>query len=421
MRELIGRIIKNDYLKVYFFDIIAKVFSALISILIIRVLSVGDYAEYTFFFSISSFFSGVLGSGLGLAYTTYAVPLREEGENEDICLYRGLRNGLLLVYPLLSLLCYVGIKNIIGGSQVTIIFGVLYGMLLSLNQINTVFFQARKNYVTAGIIANIRSVFLSIALVVILSVLGNQNVIWIYAMYVWAIVVSLLITSMYIHKISRGVIASKKNNYILNMLRDGIWTILYMFVISAFNQLDVMMLKLYRTSEEVADYGVALKYYSLIISLLPAIQVVLRVNSASKEMKSSNARKTKIIEWTKKSLPISVMALVLGVLAAQFLFPILNGKKYDGAIVAFDILMIGAALSYITAPNVSIMVNAKKQKVLFVLSVVSFTANIFGNYFFIPKGGIVAAAITTIVAHFILNGGSTIYLLLDKGKADNNV
>ena len=186
-----------------------------------------------------------------------------------------------------------------------------------------------------------------------------------------------------------------------------------MFAISAFNQVDVMMLKIFTNDTAVANYGVAFKYYTLVISLLPAIQVVLRVNSSGSEMKDPKYRKNKVIQWTKKITPIAMLLMLVGIVGAKFLFPIINGKQYDSAIYAFDVLMLGAALSYITAPNVSIMVGARKQKVLFVLSAISFVTNVVGNYIFIPSGGIIAAATATIVAHFILNGGSTLYLLLD--------
>lgn len=407
------RWLKNDYVKVYMFDMIAKGFSALISILIIRILTVNDYSEYTFFFSISSFLSGILGSGIGLAYTTYAVELRETNKQADALLFHEMIKKLLFIYPMLSLACFIVIVSFVGGNALTVFMGIFYGMLLSFNQIMIVFFQARKKYIVAGLVSNIKSILLSIILAVIL-LSKNCNIRAVYSVYVLTIAASMIVSYCLISRnIGRIELESVANHSLKNMLKDSIWTILYMFAISAFNQVDVMMLKIFTNDTAVANYGVAFKYYTLVISLLPAIQVVLRVNSSGSEMKDPKYRKNKVIQWTKKITPIAMLLMLVGIVGAKFLFPIINGKQYDSAIYAFDVLMLGAALSYITAPNVSIMVGARKQKVLFVLSAISFVTNVVGNYIFIPSGGIIAAATATIVAHFILNGGSTLYLLLD--------
>ena len=405
--------LKNDYVKVYIFDMIAKAFSALISILIIRILTVNDYSEYTFFFSISSFLSGILGSGIGLAYTTYAVELRETNKHADALLFHEMIKKLLYIYPMLSMVCFIIIVSFVGGNALTVFMGILYGMLLSFNQIMIVFFQARKKYIVAGLVSNIKSILLSLILAVIL-LSKNCNILAVYSVYVLTIAASMIVSYCLIYRnIGRIELESVANQSLKNMLKDSIWTILYMFAISAFNQVDVMMLKLFTNDTAVANYGVAFKYYTLVISLLPAIQVVLRVNSSGSEMKDPKYRKNKVIQWTKKITPFAMILLIVGIVGAKLLFPIINGKQYDSAIYAFDVLMIGASLSYITAPNVSIMVGSRKQKVLFILSAISFITNVVGNYFFIPSGGIIAAAIATVVAHFILNGGSTLYLLLD--------
>lgn len=414
---MLQRIFKSDYAKVYFFDIIAKIFAAVISIIIIRVLSVKDYSEYTYFFSISSFLSGILGSGLGLAYTTYAVEMRERDINSDIYLYRELERKLFIIYPIISCICLWGIKSFFGGTYITIIFGIIYGMLLSFNQINIVFFQARKSYVTAGIISNIKSLLLSIVLSILLVVGNHDAIVWIYFFYIISVMVSIVVTSYYIKRIVENEQHCEKfqKSYLRYMLKDSVWTILYMFIISAFNQMDVMMLTGLSNERAVASYGVAYKYYALVISLLPAIQVVLRVNCSGKQMSDAVERRKRVISWVKKSSPIALIVLFIGIIGASIFFPYINGKKYNDAISAFNILMVGAALSYITAPNVSIMVGAKKQKILCVFSLCSFIVNIVGNYFFIPIGGIVAASIATVVSHLILNGGSTLYLII-KGK-----
>lgn len=416
---MIGRIkklIRNDYLIVYFFDIIAKCFSAIISILIIRALTVEDYAEYTMFFSVSSLLSGVLGNGMGLAYTTYAVEIRETQEDADGYLFKELSNKLFVLYPIVSLLCYFIIGNFVKGTKITILFGVIYGMLLAMNQINTVFFQARKRYFVAGLIANIRSVILSVLLFVVINISRENSIKEIYLLYIFTICIALIISYARIYKIIKRNSSTNVRGMLFDMLRDSFWTIMYMLVVSAFSQLDVFMIEYYRTAEEVAFYGVAYKYYALVISVLPAIQVVLRVNCSNKDMLDCKVRKGKILDWIKKSWIIGGILLACGTVGAHVCFPIVNGEGYNESIYTFDILLVGAVLSYLTAPCVSIMVATKKQKVLFVLAVIALMFNFIGNNIFIPRSGIMAAAVVTVLSFFILNGGSALYLLLERSE-----
>ncbi len=406
--------LKSDYFKVYFFDMIAKLFTVIISILIIRCLTEDDYAQYTLFGSIGSFISGVLGSGIGLAYTRYAVILRQKKAGMDAILYKSLRKRM--VYTVL-LLFIITIFILLLTSNFTFIFtlGVVYGLTLALYQLNVVFFQARERYSVGGIISNIKNIAVAIAIYIVFLVPGKIRVFPVLIIYSSAILVSWIITTCYINflLINEKIEFDKRTNYLGIMFQESVWIILYMFMLSAFNQLDVLILNYTRPASDVAHYGVAYKYYANVLSLLPALQVVLRVKNSSLEMvENPKYRNMSVIAWIKKSTPFAILLLIVGCITAQFAFPFLNGHVYDSAILTFNILLIGACLSYVTAPNVSVMLAAKKHKLLFLLSIGSFLINFIGNIIFIPKFGANAAAITTVMAHFFLNGGSTFILLI---------
>ena len=412
--------LNNPFIKVYFFDMVSKLFTIVITILIIRFLTHEEYADYTVYNSIGSFISGVLGSGIGLAYTRYAVLLRQKKSGEDGLLYWILRKKMFFV---VSLLFVTGMLVLVALGKFTYvnILGIIYGLLLSLYQLNVVFFQARERYSIGGVVSNVKNIVVALAVLVLFILKLPEALFPLLIIYISALFASLIFTTIYINnklKIKQNDM-ELANTYLSAMFKDSIWIILYMFMLSAFNQLDVFILKYFRDSIEVASYGVAFKYYANILSLLPAIQVVLRVKNSSIEMaEDPRLRRESVIRWVKKASPLAIVLLVVGCIGAQIVFPVLNGKEYNSAIITFDILLIGACLSYVTAPNVSVMLAAGKQKTLFFLSIGSFLINFIGNILLIPKYGQNAAALTTILAHFFLNGGSTIILLIHDNKSE---
>lgn len=409
---------KSNFAVVYYFDVVAKASVLFLSIVIIRNLTVMDYAQYTLFYSIGSFIPGVLGSGVGLAYTRYAVTLRERQEYLDGVLFTRLKLYMLILTLLIGLFSigiYLAFNNIF---NVVHIYGIFWGLFSTLYQLNVVFFQAREKYIYSGILANIKNLTIALPLLFVFCVIGQNNIYIVLSVYLAATIASWLGACLYINNILR------REHFILHdyteiscnqMLKDSIWTVLYMCTLNAFNQTDVMFLTRFCSPHEVAIYGVANKYYLVVLSLLPAILIVLRVKYSKGTIANNIVqRRSTIINWLKISGIFAILLIIIGSIASMLLFPYLNGEEYNESIIVFNILLIGASLSYMTAPNVSLMVSSGKQKVLFFLSLGSFLLNFIGNLIFIPRYGANAAAFTTIFAHFLLNGGSTVYLLLER-------
>jgi O-antigen/teichoic acid export membrane protein len=92
--------------------------------------------------------------------------------------------------------------------------------------------------------------------------------------------------------------------------------------------------------------------------------------------------------------------------------PILNTTEYNSAIPLFNILMIGVGISYITAPNVGVMMASRKHKLMCFFAFIAFLINLAGNYFFIPVYGALAASVTTVVSQTFLNISCTLAIIL---------
>lgn len=392
------------------FDIISKIGSAVISLLIIRILTVDEYADITFFNSIATFLSGVIGSGLTLSFVRYYAESISRGDANK-GLFSFLLEVILSLYTIIA--CGFVIYSVINESNVDLLMmALLFSFFVSYISAIQAYFQANNSFSNAGLVGNLRVVLL-LTVIVVVYILNKETFTPLVIMmaYVGTGLITVLIGLLSIKKTNRLSFQSDKGNSKV-MLREGIWLMLYCLIVNLFNQLDIFMMNTWHMVNDVAQYGVAFKYYAIALSLLPAIQTVLRVKTANKNIIDSDKAKADIaLKWIKKSALLVVAIVAVGELLAEPVLRLLNGTNYDEAIPIFRVLLIGMGISYMTAPNVSLMMSGNKQRIMCVIATFSLITNFICNYIFIPKFGGLAASYTTVVSQAILNVACTIIVI----------
>lgn len=405
-----------DFFQVFAFDIVSKIFMVVITIILIRLLSLTQYDDIVKFTAISGIFLGILGTGISLSYIRYSTEQLSRGEKSSVGMHT-VSSIIIICLSFLMLILVPLFTNVYKTSTELVIYASFYGLLLSLINMNQAFFQSRELYVKSGVINNLKNVFMLFALIcaiIFLAELKTQVVFLIY-------IVSGLIALVYgIVKIYKGVHLSDVISDLSKcklMIEDSFSIVIYCVFINLLNQVDIIMITNMMTKEDVAMYGIALKYYSLLLTLLPSIQAVMKVRTSKKEyIDNAGQRKNFSSSWLKKSGFIIIPSCILIILTSGIFMPILNGHKYDGSINAFRILVIGVAISYLFASNTALMITARKFKMLYLLALVALIINFVVNWFLIPIWGINAAAASTLISQAILNVAATICILLDKGE-----
>jgi O-antigen/teichoic acid export membrane protein len=400
--------IPNDFRQVFTFDMISKGLTALITIVIIRSLTVEVYASYTMFYSIANLFLGILGHGIGLAYVRFsAEKFSLKKTSKDEIIYPGLlivslvSLGALFVAPVLRL----GIpSSLLSGS-------IIVGWLLSCQQLVISYFQAREEYKISGIISNLRNILLFVCLVILLMVLGKNEINSIMITYTMSGFLVTCVAFIFIRK--KGNIGKPNDTKELKLfVGASFWLMLYNSVNQSFGQIDIQMLRILAGETEIAIYGVAYKYIALMALLLPTLKTVLRVRMSKHEMTSSTERQRQFaIRWMKKSLVVSGVICGSAIIGAQFLFPYINGSQYNTAILPFQVMAISMFFSYVFAPSSGLVMSMGKYKLQFFIACIAVLSKIIGNYFLIPKYGVLGASITYAMSYFILNCSFSIYVL----------
>lgn len=393
---------------VTFFDFISKIFSMATFIILIRLLSTSDYADFTFFNAVSLLVYSIIGGGLNTAYIRYESENISRRNSISINLYF-FNLKMLTLLSFIIFFIFMIFKNQFtslffsrGNYGTLILFGIFFSYTLSLQRLNESFFQSNGNFKNAGLIGTLKNSLLLISIVVPLFFI-KMTIIEVLFIYM---ITSLVISSAFTIKIIKSVLYNKSENNFLRgeYINSSFWLILYCLFLGIFSNSDVFFVSHFLNKTSLANYGIASKYYYLLLSMLPSITTVLRVRTAKSDMIDSLHKQRGFgVNWIKKTSIIIVPVIILGVFLTKYLFPIINGPGYIDSIIPFQILCVGAGISYIFSPNVNILMAMKKYKLLCAIGFFSLLINLICNYFFIQIYGIIAAAIIEVATNAFNN------------------
>ena len=405
----------SDFLNVIVFDIFSKAFSVLTTFFLIRILSTENYSLYAKFSSISSLLFGILGSGICLSFVRFFV--YKKSENNSNCNYLYYSSFSIISALFLLSIGFIPLFSVAYKAPTfTIFLALLYGMVLSYNQLFQSYFQANNLYFKSGIVSLLKTLVIFLFVLLLGVILKISNLDLILFCVILVTIASYFLSRLLFRKhfsIERRI----RPDVLKEMLLECFWLILYRLILTSFEQMDVFMITLKMDDYSLSCYSVAYKYYSLLLTLLSSIQAVLRVKTSHNEIvKSISLQKKVTKKWIMISLPISICVVAIGFFVSPFLIPFLNSNKYPESITVFRILLIGCGLSYVTAPNMGVMMATGKHKLLCFIATISLVTNIIGNHFLIPIYGINGAAFITILSQFILNFSVTCYILFRKEK-----
>ena len=400
-------LIPKDFSTVWIFSMASKALQVVITVLLVRILTIEDYANYTVFFTTSSTILGVTGQSVALAYVRYNTErMSESGGSckDSLVVFSQLLNlgctALLLIgtYPLAELM---------GVSAQLMLASIVYGFFLGAVQLNIAFFQSRERYAKSGIIDNAKQVVLLGALAIAIA-LGAGSLGSVVAAYCISGLICAMYSYVLIAKSSRGdeggVTLALNSSEAREFLVVSVWLILYSITTQLYNQMNITMLSVFGTQHDVAEFGVASKYYSMLLILLPSIKTVLRVRMSKAEMTHSTVKQRQFaVKWFKRTGVLFAVGIAVCAIGSTFAFPLLNGEQYNKAILTFQILSLSAFFAYFLAPSSALIMSLNRYRLQFGIAIISLAINLIGNMLLIPQMGSAGTAIATTLSQLVLN------------------
>lgn len=403
-----------DYGTVFSYDMLNKFIAGLCNIIVVRMLTEGEYANYTVFNSIASVVSGMIGSGIATAYLRLSVKHRSAGENDDSGYYTfSLMVSFVLYMIVLIFGRYIGI--IYKTSLLIVVLSIAEAAILSLCQLNLYVYQAREKYGYGGKIYNLRNIVIFCALVFVLFCCENKSAYLVMLSTIIAGVIALVMSFVFLNKLNDFKLfsISIKINEIRQLVFEMKWLVLYFVILALMNAVDVIVLSKITNSYYVANYGVAFKYYALFMSLIPSIAAVLRVKCSTTEFEESSKKRIDFLKnWIKKTSVIALIGMIIIPVVSYFLWDVINGVGYSLAYKCFVVFLLGAMMSYIFSPSINFLLSAGMHKKLCLIAFFALLFNLVGNYIMVNRFAAVGVTIITVVSQAILNCGGAIVLII---------
>ncbi len=187
----------------------------------------------------------------------------------------------------------------------------------------------------------------------------------------------------------------------------------YLLLFTSYDKaIDSLMIKLFRSSEEVGWYGLAYKIYANLI--LPAYFFVSSIFPLMAKQKKSWQ---KIYSW-------GIIILLLGALFtiplvyvfSPWFIAILAGREFLISVIVIRILLFALVFSFVNHLNGFLIISWGNQWQLLIFGVIALLFNLVSNVLFIPRYGMLAAAWVTVFTEAIICFLTSGFLIIKNSK-----
>lgn len=410
--SLSSSVMIKNLTKVFINDILVGIVKLLTIIIIIRSLTVSDYAAYIVFATVAFLMPALIGGGLNNALIRYSSEYISLSNKKPFELYIFSFIFQIILYVLTCILfVLLGVNVIIflfgeGIFKLSFYYGLIAGFGSLLLNSGKAIFQAEENfnaYIKIIWFREIVVLFFILLLYIINKRLDFENI------AIIVIVVNIIAGIFVLSHILTGYKISNIFNFLetdLILIKNFIiatnWLTLYFVVLTGMQRLDIFMLLHFSSKNEIANYGVALQYYTIGLLLLGSIHVVLLPKFSKIDMQERYKQKEFVKKWLKITAWL-IVPISLGAILIKPLFNIVSGFQYEKAYYMFLIFAIGIWISLMFSPLINILISRKSFRFLFFLSIIALFINFFGNYFMIPIWGGIGAVIAIVFSNAVIN------------------
>lgn len=348
---------KRGFLSTFVLDVVARGLSAVTLILLLRALSVANFAFIVLLLNVGQFLGSAATGGIRLRYTRLEAERVSRGEEEPSAFHATLLSGTGLIVA-------AGILGIAGASVLDVgeaserlafvAIGTAYTLGSASIEMAVFHYQAQLAFTRAGLLQVARSaVQVVVAVAVTAGLLESGEAIGLY----FAIGVGLvaLVVAAPLALATRGTARGIEGRF--GFGRETAALTLYSMASAGWAYLDLFLVAALLDDAAVAAYGAALRYVSIVLGPVPAMVSVLRVRTAQSDMiDSDEAQIAMMRRWARQTAPPVLAILVLAAIAAIWLIPLIDGGRYPDSVPIFQVLLATAFAQLITLPNSSLLI-----------------------------------------------------------------
>lgn len=381
----------RSLVQVLSFDVISKFLWGITGIALIRFMAELQFARYTLAMSLALIATQILGASFNRIYIIGHRRLRLTGPSSflgfEVLVIAG---GIAAALPL---------RRFTDGMYWYIVALVSANCLADL--LRTIY-QKELEFLRLSVFELGKAVSVSLAIIVLIGIRGHDLRSWevlaAQAGIVLTVVLALLPRRVNWHELRDPGGALRVAGQVVG--GDYRYLFAYFFLLAFFSQVDVVMLRVIAGNLELATYGAAFRYYTVLLLALSAVHVVLLPLVQGARTTSELAR---LFEKHRRTLGLFALSVALVAWGAQWLIPWVDGGRYPDAVVVFRILAASAIVSFAFSPHANLVMVTEDFRFLFGLMAVGLVLAVSLNALLIPSFGAVGAAFATLISFGVVN------------------
>ena len=393
----------KNIIKIFTSHLIVKAIGILNIVIVLLYFSIENFGNYSFTLLVLNLFSITVDPILSSYLVDYKV-----------FNYNRYNFGILVITLFLGVLSYFLIDALILNIPIVlfILFSLTYVVSASLKS----YLNIKDRYYNYGIVDVVRQLCILATTVIYFYGLKYNDYLQLLELnYLISSIAMILLAILFLKKAE--IEFSLQFQKLKKLLFNSKFLIFYIAIVPLITFIDSYFVESFLTEEDLGMYSFSIKIYSISLMLVVPIFTILNIKQI--EIAKENNYLNFIRGNFKKTGSLSLVILVLSIL---FNWVLVNSVYtiYRESFWITNILILGSFITYISLPF-SFLIAYRKYKYLFGLGVLAILLNIFINYFFIAKYGMIVAAISTFISQFIINFGAAIfsYYLLKLNKYED--
>jgi len=406
--DIFKKRIANEIGFVFIGQSIRAVLNLLLVVFLSRNLNISDFGKISFFIVILHFTSSLIELGLSPSIVKIAsnyIELKRINDSYSIfklgLLIRLCINGfaILLSYPISSLIAIHVYHEI---ELIPVLrLAIVAGSIFNFGNIIISILRTLRKFVFVAILQPL----IVVSNVIIIFFLFNFNLREVNYVFWTFILVPIIIYFGFIFSIPfKKIIKAEYRIKIVisNLINITKWMFFVRLIEGIANRIDVLMIRYYLSDAQVGLYYAAYKILAIFFVVSSSISVVLLPYISiwySNNPKSLKRVALKIINYSSfAAFPIFVLFFINSDLIISIIYN--NEFSYSAEVLKY-ILPTGLFAILMSATGHLIM-NYINVKFLGLVSILAFISNVILNLIFIPKYGILGAAVATSASYFLM-------------------
>jgi O-antigen/teichoic acid export membrane protein len=418
----VSRLFRRGFFDTFFLDIAARALSAVSVVVLIRGLSASAFAFVTLFLIFAQFLATAAGGGVRLRYLRLEAERISRGQGQPaVSFSMALVSGSVLVAAIaLAFLpmVYFFVDVPATGTPIGLLLYCLgFGIGSSAIELSVAHYQARKQFRLAGVIGVLRAAALLAVSIVVVAADASRPPELPLSFIGGIVALGLLATGPILWRRDPQLVEGPLRERLL-LTAEERWLTVYFLAAAGFAYVDVIVASMFLSSLDIATLGATLRYLSIALAAIPAIGAILRVRVSQFDVvDSGEAQRRLVLAWLRRTAIPGVILLAVLIALPPFIIPLVDGGRYPGSIVAFQIFVPLVVIAYMTEPGPNVLMAQNRNATLALLYGLAFTINFVGDLIVAPRWGVPAIALVSSGCFVALRVAVTLYALKIASRA----